>query len=194
MKKNKSKGVTNDPLKKNVSKTVKDLIPISDYDDNTDCFLLKDNTYMDIIQIKTKDMINSADDENEYDCLRYTKLYRLYADDLKMIAINFPCNTQEQQRYLEHKIAGTKNQVFKSFLQKRKDELVWIEKNNTTREYYFMIFGKKASDIEKNRITMGNTVGFGTVGLLEQISKERKHQVLFKINNKNFLVSEQGED
>lgn len=50
----------------------------------------KDKTYMDIIQINTKDLVSASNDDIEYDIMRYIKLYKMYADDIKIVAMNFP--------------------------------------------------------------------------------------------------------
>lgn len=72
--------------------------------------------------------MNSSDDEIDFDQYRYTKLYKIYSDDLKIICMNFPCNTQKQQSYLKKKIEGTNNAKMKHWLQRRLDELEWLEK------------------------------------------------------------------
>lgn len=110
---------------------------------------MDDGSYMDLLQIQSKDLINSSEDEVEYDCLKFAKLYRLYAEPVKIACINFPCDYSKQKRFLEYKIKSTKNTIFKEQLQKKLDELVWLEKHNTTREYYYMIFSETEEGLEK---------------------------------------------
>lgn len=174
---------------KSTSKSILELVPVRWYSQEDSCFRLTDGNYMDILQIQSKDLINSSEDEVEFDCLKFAKAYRLYADDMKIICLNFPCDYSKQKHYLEYKMKKTKNEIFKEQLLKKKNELEWLEKNNTTREYYYMIFAKTAEEMEKNRLTLLSTLGRGRSGLIEKISKEKKEQILLRLYNKSNLVN-----
>lgn len=172
-----------------ITDTVKDVIDVYFYDDKLKCFIMKDKSYMDIIQINTKDLVSASEDDIEYDIMRYIKLYKMYADDMKIVAMNFPCRTGKQQEYFRHKLQNTSNEIYKRFLQRNLDELVWIEKNDMVREYYYMIFGKKDTDIKKNRDLMFNVLGKGRSELLSEMDKSKKIQILERMNNKCFLLN-----
>ena len=77
MKKTKTTNKNNKANKTHVSDTVKDIIDIYFYDDKLKCFIKKDKTYMDIIQINTKDLVSASNDDIEYDIMRYIKLYKM---------------------------------------------------------------------------------------------------------------------
>ena len=82
-----------------------------------------------LLQIQTKDVINTSSDEIEYDCIKYAKFYRLYSDDLKIISLNYPCDYGQQKRFLEYKISTTKNSIYKKLLQKSfKRVTIWLQK------------------------------------------------------------------
>lgn len=174
---------------KGVKKNVLELIDIQEYDKERECYRMKNGGYMNIIQITSKDLVNSSDDEVEYDCLRFARLYKLYAEDIKIITMNFPCDTSEQQHYIEHKMQKQANPVYKNFLQRKLDELVWLGKHDTTREYYYMIFAKDAEEMEKNTLLLNNTLGRGKTGLLSAISEEKKRQILFRLANKCTMMN-----
>lgn len=57
------------------------------------------------------------------------------------------------------------------------------------REYYYMIFGKKDTDIKKNRDLMFNVLGKGRSELLSEMDKNKKIQILERMNNKCFLLN-----
>lgn len=183
-------------MKKNISKTqpvllrksTRELIEIVGYDNNHNCYVCKDNSLIDFVQIISKDLINAADDDVNYDCLKFAKMYKLYAPDLKIIAINFPVDTSEQQEYFRHKINVTKNQAFKNILNRRLKELEWISKNNTAREYYYMMFLKDYEELDKCRNVMDSTLRTGMDGLIQFVDKEKKDQIVFRMNNKCYLV------
>ena len=170
-----------------IRKSVEELIAVKDYDEEMACFLMEDG-YMDILKIVSKDLINSSSDEVEYDCLKFAKLYRIYGDDQKIITMNFPCNTEKQQQFLEYKMNHTGNGVYKKLLQRKLNELAWLGKHDTTREYYFMLFAKKPEEMEKNRLTIQSTLGQGKTGLLEILSKEKKIRILERMANKCLLM------
>ena len=76
--------------KNHITDTVKDVIDVYFYNDKLKCFIMKDKSYIDIIQINTKDLVSASEDDIEYDIMRYIKLYKMYADDMKIVAMNFP--------------------------------------------------------------------------------------------------------
>ena len=86
-------------------------------------------------------------------------------------------------------IKSTKNTIFKEQLQKKLDELVWLEKHNTTREYYYMIFSETEEGLEKNIRTMFSVLGRGRGGLVEKISYEKKKEILFRVLNKCVMTN-----
>lgn len=171
-----------------IKKSIAELLPIYDFDNEHNCYKLKEDRYMDLLQINSKDLINSSADEVEYDCLKFAKMYKLYEDDIKIVTMNFPCDTKVQQKYMQHRIDRTANNVYKQFLQKKLDELVWLGKNNTTREFYYMIFADSLDALDKHRSTLKTVLHTGRDGLLIELPAKKKHQILYRLNNKTSLV------
>lgn len=172
-----------------IKKTVRDIVPVRSYDTEGQCYRMDDGSCMDLLQIISKDLVNSSEDEVEYDCLRFARAYRLYADDIKILCLNFPGDCSRQKRYLEHKIKHTRNEIFREQLEKKKRELEWLEKNDTTREYYFMLFAKNLDEMAGNRRTLLASLGSGHGGLVGKISPEKKQQILLRLYNKCNLVN-----
>ncbi|MCQ2510858.1 MAG: hypothetical protein MJ116_10400 [Lachnospiraceae bacterium] len=178
--------------KKRFSKSTLELIPVRYYDRDYNCYVLSDGTMMDILQINTKDLISASQDEVEYDCLKLGKLFKTYAGDIKIVSLNFPCDTSSQQRYFREKLSNAKNEVYEYWLKVRLRELERIEKTHTTREFYFLFFSNSFEENEKNRNTFLITLAVGKDGLVSILPEEKKHQILTKMNNKNALVSSGG--
>ena len=170
-----------------IKKSVQELIPLVDFDADKGFYYTEDGC-LDLIQIASKDLINSSSDEVEYDCLKFAKLYKTYESDLKIIALNFPCSTDQQQEYLNYKMQHTANTVYQSYLQRCIDELVWIGKHDTTREYYFIVFAKTSEELEKNLLTLQSNLGLGKGGMLKKISQEKKQHIFFKLANKSSVI------
>ena len=71
------------------------------------CFLLKDESNLDILELRCKDLERISDDELELDILYFSKLYKTCPADLKIVSLNFPTDTIPQQRYFRHKLETT---------------------------------------------------------------------------------------
>lgn len=170
-------------------RTTLENIPIVSYDERNGYYLMGDGSNMDILMIQTKDLITSSEDEVEYDCLKFAKLYKIYSDDLKIVSLNFPCNTLKQQQYFRRRIEDAPNEVHRYWLGRKLKELELLEKNNTTREFYIVFFSKDAEAHESNLTTILTVLSTGRDGLVRKLDAEKKHRILFKINNKNALVS-----
>lgn len=173
---------------KKVKKSILEKIDVAEYLEKG-YYRMKDGTYMNLVQINSKDLINSSADEVEYDCMKFAKLYKLFENDLKLVVLNFPCDTKEQQAYLQRKINATNNQMYRKFLQQKYDELVWLAKNNTTREYYYMVYAKTQEEMQKEMLTLKSTLHLGNDGLLLEIPEEKKYKILYRLYNKNSLVA-----
>lgn len=173
---------------KKVKKSILEKIDVAEYLEEG-YYRMKDGTYMNLVQINSKDLINSSADEVEYGCMKFAKLYKLFENDLKLVVLNFPCDTKEQQAYLQRKINATNNQMYRKFLQQKYDELVWLAKNNTTREYYYMVYAKTQEEMQKEMLTLKSTLHLGNDGLLLEIPEEKKHKILYRLYNKNSLVA-----
>ena len=181
----KTKGQEKGKRKKKQEKPKVDkVLQIRGYDKEAQCYLMKNGGFMDLIQINSKDLVNSSADEVEYDCMKFAKEYKLEEADLKLIVLNFPCDTKRQQAYYERKLEQTKNAVYKNFLQKKLDELIWLGKNDTTREFYFMLFAKSQTNLEKQITTLKTVLHTGRDGLLIELTDEKKHQIIYRLNNK----------
>ena len=66
-----------------MSKNTTELLPFVGIDKGL--FLMRDNSYMDIFRLVTKDLISASESEIELDILQFEKFYKMYAVDCKMI-------------------------------------------------------------------------------------------------------------
>lgn len=161
-----------------------ELLPIIGMDKGLFC--MSDDSYMDIFRIVTKDLISAAESEIELDMLQWEKFYKMYAADCKIIGINFPTDTKRQQQYFQHKINTADNPLFKEILQTKYEELVDVNLYYTDREYYLMVFCPSYEKyLEAVNII---TVTLKNVGLVQEISKEKKIGILTKLCNKSTSV------
>lgn len=173
-------------MSKKITKTSIDLLPFVKYNDKEECFEMKNGSYMDLLEIRTKDLATASDDENDLDILCILKLLRTFSSDIKIISLNFPTNTKMQQQYLQHKIDNCRNEIFKNILETKLEELHFIESNKTDREFYLMFF----SDTVNQHIDDLNVIfkSLNSRNLVMQLSKEKKLQIIYKLNNKNSSI------
>lgn len=176
-----------------VLKTAKDLLEFIEYDTVNEVYKMsyegaEGYYYMDILMINSKDLISLSPADVEFDCLKFAKLYKIYQDDIKIVALNFPCSTIKQQQYFKEKIRRASNEVFKVWLERKLEEMVLLEKNSTTREFYLLTFSKTLEEHSKNKTTLLATLSSGRDGLISKIPSSKKHQIVYKLHNKNMVI------
>lgn len=164
-------------------KKISELIPIRFYDSKQNAFALDDGSYTDVLLIRAKDWYHATTDDRMYDIAKWTKLYRTYPYDLKIVTMRFRCNTLIQQQHLTKRQECVKNELLKGELERKLQELCIIEEDNYEREFYLFFWGKDAYDLRKNRFTILETLGKDIVTTI--IDAQGKKDVLFKMNNKN---------
>lgn len=182
----KGKEKSNKPGK--IERNVLDLLPFAYYDTSNDFYVLDDNSCINLYQIITKDLANASDDEKEMDCLRFAKFYKMYLPDIKIIIMNYPCNTQSQQAYIRHKLEVRKNPVHRKWLDIALRELQYLESHATAREFYLLIFADDTTLFQKQELQLQTLLNSSSVPMIEKISKEKKEAILYKLNNKNCII------
>lgn len=171
-----------------VEKEINELLPIRFYDTENECFIMENGTVMDMLKINTKDLLNASEAEKNWDNMKFSKLYRTYSGDLKIVTLNFPCNTSVQQDYWRDKLSKTSNPVLKEMQRERLFQLEWLEKNSTTREFYLFFFSTDIAEYVKNRLSILSILATGADGVVEEMAKDKKIQILYKMNNKSSYV------
>lgn len=160
-----------------------DVIPIVDV--FNDVFKLKNGKFMDMLSIKTKDLVNASEDAVNTDMYMLTRLYKAYTDDIKIISLNFPTNTKSQQAYYQHKLTNTKHPLLLPVLEEKLEELREDEKTSTSREHYIMFWGDTYEDMQKSA---GNIVASLGKELCCRCDLSKKLQVLFSMNNMSSAI------
>ena len=167
-----------------VPKSTADLLPFVCVD--KDIFYMSDKSYMDLFRIVTKDLVSASESEVELDMLQFEKFYKMYAQDCKIIGINFPTDTKRQQQYFQHLINTTESPVYREILQQKLEELVEVNLHYTDREYYLMIFCSSYEKyLEAKKIIKVMLI---TSGLVAEIPIEKKISIITKMCNKSTSI------
>ena len=160
--------------KKEIIKETLSVLPIRNYDEGIDAFSLEDGTYLDLLEIVTRDRENLQDDVVRFDMFTLTKFERLYSGDHKIVGLNFPINTADPIR--------------KEWLMREWDELDRLESMIDRKEFYLFFFGKTKDELEKNRGNILGWIGYGSSKLVKPMGKEKKIQIIRKLCNMNALI------
>jgi hypothetical protein len=176
-------------MKNKTEKTDKytsDILPKS-YDKEYECFV-KENGCFNLVEIITKDIVNASMDEVEYDIAKLEKFNKLEYKPYKIISLNFPCNTMEQQNYLNYKIEKCKNSHFRKCLETNLQELQWVQDKKSKREFYLMYFADSFEELKKMDMDMKAALNIGEE-MIRDMSQEKKEKVLYRLNNMASVLS-----
>lgn len=169
-------------------KTNMDILNIRFYDEDIDAFILDNGTCVDLLQIVTKDRENLQDDVVRYDIYNLTRFEKLYALPHKDIGLNFPINTSMQRANLQRKYRSTADPVRRKWLQREIEELETLDANIERKEFYRMYFADTKDELVKNRRDILSYIGYGRNKIVKQIGKDKKIQIIRKMQNMNTLV------
>jgi hypothetical protein len=168
---------------KKVSSKVTNVLPFLDIKDD---YIIQKDEVMDIIEIEGKDILSLTRSELERDINIFHVFYKTVKIDLKLVSMNFPVNTQKQKDYIEYKLNKTNNKVYKVFLKDKKNELEFLEKNRTNKEYYLFLFAPNVAILRSVESTLNRTITHALN--IETLTIEKKKLILYKLNNKNSKI------
>lgn len=166
-----------------IKSSIADIIPIVDMTANGYFELRDGHGYMEILQLTSKDIYSLNEDDKNHDIYSFAFFLQSYLDDFKIVPLNFPVDTSMQQRFIQRKIERAKNPIYIPFLQKKLQELQYIESNRTNREYYLFVY----ADNEYTLISKVNQIERllqRTLPII-RLSEDKKINILYKLFNLN---------
>lgn len=175
-------------MKEKEIRHIREDIPITGYDEKIHCFLYEDGGCLDIYQIRAKDLVNSDVDEIEMDCFKWAKFYKTYGLDVEIVTLMFPCDTGSQRKYWRKRLEGNRNPEFKGMIERKIQELEWREKHTATKEFYLFFFFKTREEVPETIKMIESIMETGSLGLIQELPREKKELILFKLANKNSLI------
>jgi hypothetical protein len=169
--------------KMKIKSSIADIIPIVDMTANGYFELRNRQEYMEILQLTSKDIYSLNEEDKNHDIYSFAFFLQSYLDDLKVVPLNFPVDTSVQQRFIQRKIERTKNQIYIPFLQKKLQELQFIESNRTNREYYLFVYGDNEYTLT-NKVNQVERLLQRTTPII-RLSDDKKMNILYKLFNLN---------
>lgn len=157
------------------------VFPIRDYLDEEDYFITYKSTIINLFQIQGRCFYDASDEEIESLVYSNAKFLQKYSDDFKIISMNYPTNTHQQQKFLSYMLNRPELQHFSDMLQKKLEALQALERDTTDRQAFMMVFAKdKGHYQELLRLLLGDPYF-----ALKPISREKKENIIFQLNNMN---------
>lgn len=174
---------TNKEYLKNIDLTTLDAIPFKDVADGGKVGFeyINDMGFFNLFQIVSFDYIAATDAELMEHIYMWDAFFRTNSNDTKWIGISLPLDLSSNYSYFKYKAEKSMNPMYKLTLQETLDEIDYASRYKESKEFYLFAYGKTYDDLVKlNARIMG---GLGSYGLVQQISQEKKIEVMRKYSN-----------
>ncbi|MGE1217512.1 hypothetical protein [Bacillus toyonensis] len=165
-----------------VKKSIAEIMQIVDMTEDG-IFELKNEEFLEILQVEGDDMFSKNSDEQAFVIFSHAYFYQAYKQSIKLVFLNFPCQTTEQQRYIEKKIKECTSPLYERILNQKLKELQFLEWGRTNREAFLFIYGETEL-IVKERVDAAKRYIKRSTELLE-VDEEKKLELMFKLFNQN---------
>lgn len=163
------------------SNKILSVFPIRDYLEAEGYFLTGDNAIINLFQIQGKSYYDAADDEIENLVFSNSRLLQRLADDIKIISMNYPTNTKQQQEFISYMLKKPELERYSEMLTEKLESLQALEQNTTDRQAFLMVFAKDKGRYEEiTRLLSGNSYF-----VVRPIGREKKENIIFQLNNMN---------
>ncbi|BCC15059.1 hypothetical protein BC30048_p2072 (plasmid) [Bacillus cereus] len=139
--------------------------------------------YLEILQIESDDMYSKNEEEKTFIIYNHAYFYQAYQHAIKIVSLNFPCETGRQQLSTQRKLDKCSNPLYEKFLVQKLKELRFLEWGRTNREYYLFVYGKNES-VVKDRVQAAKRYLQRSTALLD-VDEDKKLEIMFKLHNQN---------
>ncbi|MGD6955430.1 hypothetical protein ACQCWI_27985 [Bacillus thuringiensis] len=139
--------------------------------------------YLEILQIESDDMYSKNEEEKTFIIYNHAYFYQAYQHAIKIVSLNFPCETGRQQLSTQRKLEKCSNPLYEKFLVQKLKELRFLEWGRTNREYYMFVYGKNET-VVKDRVQAAKRYLQRSTALLD-VDEDKKLEIMFKLHNQN---------
>lgn len=169
--------------KPNMLKQTSNILPFMQIHD--DHILLKDGV-MDIYQVQTKNIHALNDVDLNYLLLNRAQFLRSYFRSFKEVILNFPTNTELQRAYWLRKKQQATNASRLKYIEQKLFEFEFLERERYNREFFMFVYAGDKEELMDRKYDCKQ--GMQNSFPLLEISKDKKEQVLFLLNNQNTQI------
>jgi len=182
MKKNNDfrKKMKGEEKKTRLMRQTSDILPFKQIHD--DYILLEDGA-MDIFQVDTQNVHALNEVDLEVLLLNRTQFLRSYFPSFKEVILNFPTNAERQRQYWEKKKQQASNKTRLEYINQKLFEFDYLESERYNREFFLFVYADTQDNLleRKHEMMQGMQNSFP----LHRLSRQKKEQVLFLLNNQN---------
>lgn len=166
--------------KPNMLKQTSTILPFMQIHD--DYILLKEGV-MDVFQVQTKNIHALNDVDLNYLLLNRAQFLRSYFRSFKEVILNFPTNTEVQRAYWLKKKQQANNTSRLKYIEQKLFEFEFLESERYNREFFMFVYADDKEELadRKQDCKQGMQSSFP----LQEITKDKKEQILFLLNNQN---------
>lgn len=122
-------------------------------------------------------------EEASFHIYNLTYFFQAYQYPIKIVSLNFPVNTKQQQCFIQKKIEGCTNPLYERFLKQKLDELQFMEFIRTNREYFLLVYAETEFLVQERVNTIKRYVQRSIPA--HSVSGEKKLEILYKLYNQN---------
>ncbi|PFD97516.1 hypothetical protein COE15_22970 [Bacillus cereus] len=169
-----------------IKKSIAEVIPIIDITESGVFEFREEQGFVDILQIQGTDIYSMNEEEAEYAIYYLAHYYQSYQESIKIVSMNFPVSTEQQQRFLLKKIETCQNPLYERFLVQKLKELQYLEWGRTNREYFLFVYGENEF-VVKERVESSKRYLQRCIPLLD-MEEEKKIEILYKLHNQNSKI------
>jgi len=171
--------------------SVASLLPVVDAT-ALDGFEMQDGTFCDIIQLTSKDIYGLSETEKDHDIFSLAYLLQAYIHPLKVIPLNTPLNLEKQKQRIERQLRQNQNTAYRPFLQKKKQELVYLEEHRTNRDYLLFFYAPDEAMLRERKHQLTKLLRRSNPMI--ELTLEQKIHVLFQLHNPNTKPPQDGKE
>ncbi|MGX9808803.1 hypothetical protein ACV3PA_16390 (plasmid) [Exiguobacterium acetylicum] len=171
--------------------SVASLLPIVD-STVFDMFEMQDGTFCDIIQLTSKDIYGLSETEKDHDIFSLAYLLQAYIHPLKVIPLNTPLNLEKQKQRIERQLRQNQNAAYRPFLQKKKQELIYLEEHRTNRDYLLFFYAPDEAMLRERKHQLMKLLRRSNP--MVELTLEQKIHVLFQLHNPNTKPTQEGKE
>lgn len=165
--------------------------------DHDHLIVARDGSYMDLINIRGHGLYSLTYEQQNIVLSDYHRFLQVFLPDHKYIITPFPVDTSPQKSFWGERYIKVSNQLRRETNAIRRKQLqtqlyyIRIKQNNNilveqllhSEEFYLLIFGKDKEEVRDKRSSSINSGGEALI--MNQITLEKKKEILFRINNLN---------
>lgn len=168
-------------------KKILDVHPVKgwgSYDEES--FIRYSGGFFEVVKMRGHNLFGMKQEEFKQIMDSYAALSSLYEPPFKIMSIHSPVDTTDQQNFYRTAYQNAEKDFQRSILEKKYSELSFIGKYRQMEEYYVFIYGY---DEDKLRDNLNDFYKCCGMLVMEQLKKEEKVQLLFRMNNPSLKLA-----